>query len=196
MIEMIEDIDGIEDIEELVGRMDAEQLRHLVIRMTRIMGVDEAFDAIYDTLAVRNGKIVLRQYTVPPYDDIRKAMASALSGVRNFEYIDYRNPNFDEGRMRNALWDMEKRVACSMVGFYFSQLATDIIETNGEAELGKLVSEIAKALRDADIPWSNTPDDSIEYRKAYADVIEQRFRDGEYDALFEGFDYEDQYDMD
>ncbi len=197
MIEIIEDIDSIEDIEELVGRMDAEQLRHLVMKMTREMGVDDAALAFCDVVTIEDGKIVLRPYCAPPYEVIRRHVETALSGAMMFSDEDCDDDSgFDKDRMRDALWDMEKKVVCSVIGFFFEGLVTDILDISGEEEAQKLIAEIAEALRDGSIPWPNTPDDSIEYRKEYADVIEQRFRDGEYDALFAAFGDDGQGEID
>lgn len=197
MIEAIEDISSIEDIEELIGEMDAEQLRHLVMKMTREMGVDDAALAICDVVTIEDGKIILRPYCAPSYDIICRLVETALSRAMRFSDEDYDGvPDSDKDQMRAALWDMEKRVVCDVIGFFFEGLVIDILGTSGEEEVQKLVTGVAEALRDNSIPWPNTPDDSMEYRKAYADSIEQRFRDGEYDAMFAGFGYDDQYQCD
>lgn len=177
--------------------MDAEQLRHLVMKMTREMGVDDAVLAFCDVVTIEDGKIILRPYCASPYEVIRRNVETALSGAMMFSDEDCDDDSsFDKNRMRDALWDMKREVVCNVIGFFFEGLVTDILDTNGKEEAQKLITEIAEALRDGSIPWPNTPDDSIEYRKEYADVIEQRFRDGEYDALFAMFGDDGQGEID
>ncbi len=79
---------------------------------------------------------------------------------------------------------------CSNIDCRFADLLRDILEESGEAEAQNLVTGIAVALKDSNIPWEGTPDDQMAYRRAYADIIQKRFRDKEFDTLFGEFDYD------
>jgi len=86
--------------------------------------------------------------------------------------------------------DMLKASICNNMDNRFWNLFQDILEESGEAEAQNLVTGIVVALKDRNIPWEDTPDDDMEYRRAYADIIQKRFRNKEYDILFEEFDYD------
>lgn len=87
--------------------------------------------------------------------------------------------------------DMLKASICNNMDNRFWNLFQDILEESGEAEAQNLVTGIVVALKDRNIPWEDTPDDDMEYRRAYADIIQKRFRNKEYDILFEEFDYDE-----
>lgn len=88
-------------------------------------------------------------------------------------------------------WDMLNASICINIDSRFWNLFQDILEESGEAEAQNLVTGIVVALKDRNIPWEDTPDDDMEYRRAYADIIQKRFRNKEFDILFEEFDYDE-----
>ncbi len=87
--------------------------------------------------------------------------------------------------------DMLKASICINIESRFWNLFQDILEESGEAEAQNLVTGIVVALKDRNIPWEDTHDDDMEYRRAYADIIQKRFRNKEYETLFEEFDYDE-----
>lgn len=187
-----ESLEGWEEVKEWIDSMDMDQLRLSAMMMVLRLGTAEALASIRDAEALMHdgeGPVC-----APPYEEIHRQVRSVLSSAAcDIDESDYRDPDddgFDDDRMRESSWAHECAMICDSMGIEFGDMVLEILEYGGETEAQKFVGGIVKALLDRDIPWVDTPDSAMKYRKAYAEAIQERFRNKEFDTLFEEFDYD------
>lgn len=190
-----------DNIKDLIDKMDEGQLRMLAKRMARRLDITEASSVFGE--AIELGPDGFKPICSPPYQEIRKEVQRALSwaaeGMASDLDFDFDldedgldEPDRSDGDDPDEDWqDMLKASICNNIDCRFADLLQDILEESGEAEAQNLVTGIVVALKDHNIPWEGTPDDDMEYRRAYADIMQKRFRNKEFDILFEEFDYDE-----
>lgn len=186
-------LEGWEEVKERIDSMDVDQLRLSAMMMVLRLGTAEALASLRDAeTLMHDGE---GPVCAPPYEEIHRQVRCVLSGAAcDIDESDCRDPGddeFDVDKMVESSWAHEFAIICDSMGIEFGDMVLEILEYGGEIEAQNLVGSIVKALLDRDIPWVNTPDRAMKYRKAYAEAIQERFRNKEFDTLFEEFDYDD-----
>ncbi len=185
-----------ESIRDLIDRMDEGQLRILAKRMARRLDEIDMASIFGGTDSL--GTDGIKPACAPPYQEIHSCVKQELAdaiedAVADIDIDDDELDEMDDEELEEIEWSQVKACICGNIEFRFCDMLQDILEESGEAEVQKLVDGVVKALLDRDIPWANTSEEQMEYRRAYAEAIQDRFRNGDYESLFEGFDYDGQY---
>ena len=106
-----------------------------------------------------------------------------MNASENAAEVYDRRPDDSEG-----YWRCDNALVREMTEEEYGDLCIEILESGDPEEVRKIVRGVAEALRDCDIPWTCTPEVSMEFRRRYADIIEKRFEDGDIEKLFSDFE--------
>ncbi len=185
----VDRLEGWEEVKEQIDRMDPDMLRLSAMMMVRRLGTAESLASIRDAeVLMHDGEEPAR---APEYEKIHEAVRNALSSAACDIDVDFDDMIFADDVDDDALTEFmrvhERAMICENIDSKFGDEVREFLESGSEEEARKYVDGIVKALLDRDIPWEGTPDDQMEYRRAYADAIRKRFRDKEFDTLFSEF---------
>ena len=190
---MKDNLEGWEEVKERIDSMDADQLRLSAMMMVLRLGTAESLAALRDAeVLMHDGE---GPVCAPAYEEIHRTVKGALSSAAcdidaDFDHQIY-DDEIDHEDLMESLWAHEYIMICENIRDEFGDLVQDILELGSEEEAQKCIERIVNALLDRDIPWENTSEEAMEYRKAYTEAIWERFRNKEYETLFEEFDYDE-----
>ncbi len=178
--------DDWDAIKERIDGMDEDGLRMTIGIMAHKLGLNETSKAIDIMLELRGGAGTNDMRTPTP-DEIHRKVRDILQ-YAPLELSEFCDIDDDESDSDVWSFDRQNLLVREKVEEEFDDLCREVLAFDGEEEVGKIVHGIAEALRDRDIPWKDTSEDLMEFRRMFADAIEERFRNGEFGELFGDID--------
>ncbi len=178
--------DDWDAIKERIDGMDEDGLRMTIGIMALKLGpveTSKAMDAMYE-LRYGPSADALR---APSSDEIHGRVRSILmhASENAAEICEF---DFDDSDPEEWFTDSENHLMREGIEEEYADLCREILEYGDPEEIRKIVEGVAEALRDRDIPWKDTSEDLMEFRRMFADAIEERFRNGEFGELFGDID--------